>query len=97
MPVLPHLLLLRDAVHIFNAYALQQTWLYVFDPLALKHILRDLHTYEELPWYIEYVASVPPPMSRPNLLNGSQKQSHHVGPGSSVCQWYVDSFTGWLA
>ncbi|KAH9941595.1 cytochrome P450 [Epithele typhae] len=28
-------------------------WLYVFDPVALQHILRDQQSYEELPWYTD--------------------------------------------
>ncbi|KAI0720735.1 cytochrome P450 [Cerioporus squamosus] len=28
-------------------------WLYIYDPLALQHILRDSQTYDELPWYLQ--------------------------------------------
>ncbi|KAI0350833.1 cytochrome P450 [Trametes cingulata] len=28
-------------------------WLYVFDPLALQHVLKDTATYDELPWYVQ--------------------------------------------
>lgn len=46
------------ARHLFDESScacFKQPWLYVFDPLALQHILRDSHTYDELPWYIQYV------------------------------------------
>ncbi|PIL26606.1 cytochrome P450 [Ganoderma sinense ZZ0214-1] len=28
-------------------------WLYIFDPLALQHIVKDTATYDELPWYLQ--------------------------------------------
>ncbi|KAI1790850.1 cytochrome P450 [Ganoderma leucocontextum] len=28
-------------------------WLYIFDPLALQHILKDTAIYDELPWYLQ--------------------------------------------
>lgn len=41
-------------IHIGSS-RFQKPWLYVFDPLALQHIVRDVPTYDELPWYIQYV------------------------------------------
>ncbi|CDO70511.1 hypothetical protein BN946_scf184569.g54 [Trametes cinnabarina] len=31
----------------------QAPFLYVFDPLALQHILKDTETFDEMPWYLE--------------------------------------------
>lgn len=44
---------------------LQRPWLYVYDPLTLQHILRDNQTYDELPWYLQWV---PPELGRNKAL-----------------------------